>query len=283
MGTRQAIERIKRLLPTGRTLPYEAWRRRHHAMVGILLAEAVGLFIFSLAQGNGLLHSTADAAPIVPIALLGLKLEHRRRAASVLVSLGLITACAVLVHLWHGAIEAHFLFFITIMLLALYEDWVAFGIAFGYVVLHHGLMGALDPSGVYNHQNAVDHPWKWALIHGGFVLAAGAVAVTAWRLNEVVRAAAVESEQRFRGAFEGAPIGMVLFRLGEEGGVTQVNQAMCDISGRSAEQLEAADMRSMVHPEDARILRDAFRQLSSGDEPHPQCELRYIHADGHTV
>ena len=47
-------------------------------------------------------------------------------------------------------------------------------------------MGALDPGGVYNHQDAVQHPWKWALIHGGFVVAAGTASVVTWRLNENV-------------------------------------------------------------------------------------------------
>jgi PAS domain S-box-containing protein/diguanylate cyclase (GGDEF)-like protein len=278
-----AIARIKLLLPTGRTLSYEAWRRRHHAMVAILLAESVGLALFSLAEGNSMLHSWAHAAALAPIAVLGLVIEKRRRAASVLVSLGLITACALLVHIWHGAIEAHFLFFVTIMLLALYEDWVAFLIAFGYVVVHHGLMGALDPSGVYNHQDAVDHPWKWALIHGGFVLAAGAVAVTAWRLNESVRAEATASEERFRGAFAGAPIGMILFSYGGDGNVEQVNQAMCDITGRSAEDLTGGQMRDVVHPDDAQTVREAVELMASGEEERPQIEIRYIHADGHVV
>ena len=69
-------------------------------------------------------------------------------------------------------------------MLALYEDWLPFLVAAGYVVIHHGLMGALDPGGVYNHQDAIAHPWKWALIHGGFVVAAGLASVVAWRLNE---------------------------------------------------------------------------------------------------
>ncbi|MCA1706096.1 MAG: hypothetical protein LC808_23680, partial [Actinobacteria bacterium] len=40
----------------------------------------------------------------------------------------------------------------------------------------------------YNHPDAVAHPWKWAAIHGGFVLAAGIACVASWRLNEDVRA-----------------------------------------------------------------------------------------------
>ena len=45
----------------------------------------------------------------------------------------------------------------------------------------------LDPGSVYNHPDAIAHPWKWALIHAAFVAAAGVAAVMAWRLNEDVR------------------------------------------------------------------------------------------------
>ena len=41
-------------------------------------------------------------------------------------SLGLITASAMLVHLWGGVIEAHFHFFVMIGVLTLYQDWMPF-------------------------------------------------------------------------------------------------------------------------------------------------------------
>jgi hypothetical protein len=186
-------------------------------MVALLLVESVGLVAFSLGEGYTWLHGLAHAAALVPIAVLALAIENRRRAAAVLVSLGLVTACALLVHIWHGKTEGHFLFFVTIVVLALYEDWVPLLVAAAYVIVHHGVMGAVDPGGVYDHADAVAHPWKWAAIHGAFVMAAGAAAVGAWRLNEEVRAAARKSEERFRGAFEGAPIGMIIFRFGGEG------------------------------------------------------------------
>lgn len=286
------LRSLRELLPQGDTLPYAAWRRRHHAMVTLLFAEAVGLTIFSAAQGYGLLHSVGHVATLVPIGIAALLLEKRRRVASVLVSLGLITACALLVHVWHGAIEAHFLFFVTIVVLALYEDWIPFLVAFAYVVLHHGVAGALAPGGVYNHADAVEHPWKWAAIHGGFVAAAGIASVIAWRLNENVRAEAQasyrrarESEERFKGAFEGAPIGMVLFSFDGEtpDEVIQVNRAMCDITGRTREELHANAFRDVVHPDDAAAGVEAVRRLARGEEEHTQFEMRYIHADGRTV
>ncbi len=288
----RVLSSLRALLPQGHTLPYEAWRRRHHAMVGLLFAEALGLTIFSALQGYGLVHSLAHTGTLVPIGIAALWLEHRRRVASTLVSLGLITACALLVHVWHGAIEAHFLFFVTIVVLALYEDWIPFLVAFAYVVLHHGVAGALEPSAVYNHPDAVAHPWKWAAIHGGFVAAAGIVSVIAWRLNETVRAEAQasyrrarESEERFKGAFEGAPIGMVLFSFDHEtpNEVLQVNRAMCEITGRTREELHSSAFRNVVHREDAAAGVEAIRGLARGEEEHAQFDMRYIHADGRTV
>jgi diguanylate cyclase (GGDEF)-like protein/PAS domain S-box-containing protein len=279
------ISRLRLLLPEGRSLPDSAWRHRHHAMIGLLFFESIGLVVFSFAEGNSWHHSLAHAAALVPICAIALLIQDRRRVASVLVSLGLITACALLVHVWHGQTEAHFLFFVTIVVLALYEDWVPFLVAAAYVVIHHGAMGALDPSGVYNHQDAVDHPWKWAFIHGGFVVAAGVASVAAWRLNEGVRLRASESEARFKGAFEGAPIGMILFTFTDDntGGVDQVNDAMCEITGHTREHLEANSLRDVVHPEDVETTLAAVERLARGQDERPRFEIRYLHADGHTV
>jgi diguanylate cyclase (GGDEF)-like protein/PAS domain S-box-containing protein len=279
------ISRLRLLLPEGRTLPDSAWRHRHHAMIGLLFFESIGLVVFSFAEGYSWHHSLFHAAALMPICAIALLIQDRRRVASVLVSLGLITACALLVHTWHGQTEAHFLFFVTIVVLALYEDWVPFLVAAAYVVIHHGAMGALDPSGVYNHQDAIDHPWKWALIHGGFVVAAGVASVAAWRLNEGVRLRASESEARFKGAFEGAPIGMILFTFSSDntGGVDQVNEAMCEITGHTREHLEANSLRDVVHPEDVATTLAAVERLASGQAERPRFEIRYLHADGHTV
>jgi diguanylate cyclase (GGDEF)-like protein/PAS domain S-box-containing protein len=282
--------RLRLLVPTGRTLPDGAWLHRHHAMVGLLLAEAVGLAVFSVAQGSTVLHSAAHAAGLFAIGATAILVERRRRAASVLVSFGLVTACALLVHIWQGAIEGHFLFFVTIVVLALYEDWIPFLVAAGYVVLHHGIAGAIDPGAVYNHPAAVAHPWRWAAIHGAFVVAAGLASVAAWRLNETLRAQeqesyrrALESEERFRGAFEHAPIGMVLFKFGATGvEVDQVNQAMCELTGHSRERLRANGFEIVVDPSDAAAALEGLRALLDDGDHSVKLELRIRHASGAT-
>lgn len=261
-------------------------------MIGLLFAEAVGLAVFSAAEGNGLVHSAGHGVGLILVGALALVFEHQRRAASVLVSFGLVTACALLVHIWEGAIEGHFLFFVTIVVLALYEDWIPFLVAAAYVVIHHGIAGAIDPAAVYNHPDAIAHPWKWAAIHGGFVVAAGLASVAAWRLNETLRAQeqesyrrALESEERFRAAFEDAPIGMVLFTLTPRGPrkVVQVNRAIAEITGHSPEHLCAGRFGDVVHPDDSVEATEGVLGLLAGGQQSVRQELRYIHADGHTV
>jgi diguanylate cyclase (GGDEF)-like protein len=93
-------------------------------------------------------------------------------------------AASLLVHLTGGSIEAHFQFFVILAFLTLYQSWLPYLLALLYVVGEHGLVGALDPSAVYNNPAGVEHPWRYALIHGGFVLAASCANVLSWRLTE---------------------------------------------------------------------------------------------------
>jgi mannitol-specific phosphotransferase system IIBC component len=85
------------------------------------------------------------------------------------VAFGLLTCSALLVHVWDGRTEAHFHFFVMLSALVLYEDWTPYGLALVYVVLHHGVVGVMDPDSVFDHAGAVDDPWTWAAIHAVFV------------------------------------------------------------------------------------------------------------------
>jgi PAS domain S-box-containing protein len=203
----RAAERVASVLPRGQTLPDDAWRRRHHALLAILWLHVVGLPVFALLRGYSLSHSLLHGGSLVVLAGLATVLSNHRRTAASLVSLGLITSSALLVHTWGGVIEGHFHFFVMIALLALYEDWLPFLLAAAYVVIHHGVAGAIDPGAVYNHPDAVAHPWKWAAIHGMFVVAAGIASVATWRLNEDVRVAMRSSQEQLREAQRMARIG----------------------------------------------------------------------------
>ena len=122
-----------------------------------------------------------------------------RRGRTVLASVGLLSASAVLVHLSGGVIEMHFHFFVMVALVTLYQDWVPFLAAIGYVFVHHGLIGALDADSVFNHFAGRNQPWKWAGIHALFITGLSVVCLVTWRLSESLLAERRRAEERLRG------------------------------------------------------------------------------------
>ncbi|HEV2723842.1 MAG TPA: EAL domain-containing protein [Thermoleophilaceae bacterium] len=179
-----ALRTLLEHLPQGQLLPEHIWRRRHSMIVVVLWFHVVGLTAFGLTTGQSLPHVLGEGAVIALAAWVAgsQRVGTKLRVASA--SFGLITSSAVLVHLSGGLIESHFHFFVMIGLLTLYQDWTPYLLAIGYVVLHHGVGGVLAPESVYNHPDAVAHPWRWALVHAAFVLAASATHIVAWRTNE---------------------------------------------------------------------------------------------------
>lgn len=140
-------------------------------------------------------HVTAEAAGIAGLALLAGAVRGRSMGAAA-GTLGLITCSAVLVHLSGGVIEAHFHFFIMVAVVALYQSWIPFGLALLYTVIHHGTLGVLAPGSVYNHQAALNAPWLWAAIHGGFVGGAALAGLRAWKQSEIEKERAEEAAAR---------------------------------------------------------------------------------------
>jgi diguanylate cyclase (GGDEF)-like protein len=188
-------------MPQGHMLPAHLVERRHRGIVTVLAAHVPALLAFGLARGYTLGHLLFDLGPIIALAGLAIIPGFPRRARMAAACTGLITCSALLVHLWGGVIEAHFHFFVMIGLLTLYQEWLPFLLAIGYVVVHHGLFGVVQAHSVYDNPEAVAHPWRWALIHGGFVLAASLTHMASWRTNE---------QQLLRDALTGLPSRLLL-------------------------------------------------------------------------
>jgi len=172
------------LVPTGQLLTPAVWAQRHRGIVWLLWLHVAGVAVFALVRGKTVGHAVAEVTPMALCALAAALPALGRRARSAAAVLGLITASAVIVHLSGGVVEAHFHFFVMIGVITLYQDWLLFGLALGYVVVHHSVLGLLAPHDVFNHEAAVRSPWKWALIHGAFVLAASVAYLVNWQLSE---------------------------------------------------------------------------------------------------
>ena len=175
---------IRRALPEGRTLPEELWTRRHRGILILLWAHAVFIPAFALVRGYSLVHIAFEGAVVPALALVATAPSFGRRLRSAAASFGLLSCSAVLVHLSGGVIEMHFHFFVMVAVVALYQDWICFLAAIAYVLVHHGVLGAIDPGSVFNHYAALNHPWKWAAIHAFFVAGISVACLVTWRENE---------------------------------------------------------------------------------------------------
>lgn len=91
-----------------------------------------------------------------------------------------------------------------------------------------------------------------------------------------------EAEERFRSAFDNAPIGMALVNF-PDGCFAQVNRSLCELTGYSEEELLGKSSRAITHPEDLEADELSMGQLLSGKVRTYQREKRYLHRDGYVV
>jgi diguanylate cyclase (GGDEF)-like protein len=176
-------DRAVRLLPEGRLLPESVWQRRHRAIVRLCLASAALLVLFAWVRGSGQPAAVAVLIAVGGPAAMANVTSLGRKGQAAATTLSLMAASAALVHLWQGVTESHFIFFVMVGVVSLYQDWVPYGVALFMVIAHHGILGTLYPEVVFSH-DAQHNPWLWAGIHGAFVLAASLAHLAAWRLNE---------------------------------------------------------------------------------------------------
>jgi diguanylate cyclase (GGDEF)-like protein len=182
--TQGRFERLRPWIPQGRLVPDDVWRQRHRAFVALGMLHVPGVILFALATGHDLDHGIVEASPVAAAAFLAGRPSLGRTLQSIMASLSLLIASAVLVHLSGGVIEMHFHFFVVVPLLALYQDWIPFLLAIGFVSLHHFVGGTLDPGSVFSHTAGRENPLAWSLVHGTYIAALSAVSLVAWSLSQ---------------------------------------------------------------------------------------------------
>jgi PAS domain S-box-containing protein len=227
-----ALALVTGWLPRGNNLPYSRWLSRHRAMVWVIWLHVPALSTVGAVAGYGFLHVLADIAPIAFGATVATMPDFSRRTRTLAAVVSLVTCSAVLVHLTGGLIESHFHFFAVVAFVTLYQEWMPFAVCLAYVVVHHGLVGVVAPGAVFNHGDAVEHPVRWAAIHGLFVILASLASLASWRLTDVER----ENVERVLAA-----AGDGIYGVDPSGRITFVNPMLCDLVGTDSASLLGTD------------------------------------------
>ena len=260
-------------LPRARSLEAEVWEWRHRWLLVLLWLQAAGIAAAGVAKGYGLGHTGAHVALVAALGVAAGLRGRSRTLRSVCVAVGLFAESAVIVHLADGAIAAHFHFFVMLAALSLYEDAVPFLAAVAFVLLEHGLAGAIDPRSVYNDRTSIQHPWLLALVHGSLVAAAAGIQVLTWNANELVRGRLRLAERSARRERDRAErylrvAGTMMVALDERGRVETANEMAATVLGYEPDELHGADWFELAVPADERErARAGFARMKEGAAP----------------
>jgi diguanylate cyclase (GGDEF)-like protein/PAS domain S-box-containing protein len=282
---------LRAVLPTGGHLAPDVWRHRHRWILGVLWLHVPAIVIFGMAQDVPARHLALEVLPVAALAAGAARLSSRPRWSAAVTAVGLATCSAILVHLADGAIEMHFHFFVMIGVVTLYQDWGPFLASIAYVVAHHSVVGTLDPESVFNHPAALHSPFRWALIHGGFILAMSAVGLVSWRLNELTGVRLADREVKLAHAQSIAGLGS--WEWDVPAGTIEWSPELFRLFGLEVGEIQPSfdSFVDHVHPEDRPIVNAAVAHTHQTLEPFnfdfravlPDGRERWMHSQGEVV
>lgn len=252
------------LLPRGRPLPEDAWRRRHRGIVIVLALHIPWLVWYGIVSTGIPSHVLGETGIVALCVALASWPRLGRELRTIIASWGLVTCSALLVHYSGGLVEMHFHYFVVVAMVALYQRWTPYLLAILYVAVEHGAVGVVDPQSVYDHRDAWLHPWRWASIHAAFVLAASAVGVITWKLNEALRS---RTELILESAGEG------ICGLDPQGKVTFINPTGAALLGYDPDDLDGGSWWELTQNAMANSLADAVASSEEGEPSQPSAGM----------
>ena len=147
-------------------------------------------------------------------------------------------------------------------------------------VLAEGVVETEEPFVRTDETTGVAHIVKFPMsgLRGEQLIGGVAIDIT---VRKNAEASLKASEERFRSAFEFAPIGMAL--VAPDGKWLRVNRSVCETLGYTEQELLATDFQMITHPDDLESDLRFVRKLLDGSIETYQMEKRYFHKLGNVV
>ena len=274
--SRTRLAEIRRRLPRGGTLPAADWARRHRAIVTLTWVALGALVAYSALEHTEPLGASVYLVAALALALVATAGRFQPRLRAAAASLALLTLAGLLVRVSRGLTEMHTAYLLVLMVLTLYEAWTPLLLAVGFLLLHDGIVGTLDPHAVIEEGRSWLGPWGAAALYALTAAIAGAIGVLTWRLNEQLRIGLQEGERRHRQIVETANDG--IWMLGADGRTNFVNRRMADMLGYTADEMLGKTLFDFMDDEGFAAAAATF----AGDRPSDagQIAVRYRRKDG---
>lgn len=106
--------------------------------------------------------------------------------------------------------------------------------------------------------------------------------VRLFRRDQEIAARLRESEAKFRAVFEQAPVGIGRVRFTDARWM-DVNQAFCQMLGRSKEEMLATPWPDITHPDDVDLDLLPFKRMAAGELDRYSVEKRFFRKDGQII
>ncbi len=193
------VRRWARYLPLDWRLDDDAFALRHRAALSVAVGLLLALVPIGLAKGEPIGHVLLELVPMGLFLTLA-AVSSGREVAALSAAAALMTASSLLVHFTDGLIESHFLFFVILPLIALYQNWRPFALSIAFVVFHHAVIGTVAPETVYNHDAAIENPILWGIIHALFVIGLVVVLIVEWNFSVSAQRLAEERQIELQSA-----------------------------------------------------------------------------------
>jgi two-component system, sensor histidine kinase and response regulator len=153
------------------------------------------------------------------------------------------------------------------------------------------VFAALRERRMYEVEHRIRHKdgsirWIWARGHGVFAPDGSLRFIEGLNLDMTRQKQAEqelrESEERFRGTFESAAVGIV--HSDSSGRFLRVNQKFCAIVGYSREELLHKTLQDIIHPDELNAHLEHYESIFARNAPPADAtERRYLRKDGTTV
>ncbi|MCU1391903.1 MAG: putative signaling protein [Ilumatobacteraceae bacterium] len=173
-------------MPRGRNLTEPLWEKRHRAITILLYVMIVATIPYGIAVSMPLIYSPAVVLPSIATVVAARK-ARSRQWRSMYTTLGLFASASMYVYLAGGVTEAHFLYFVLVGVISLYQDWRPFLAGVSLVLFNHVVFGLIMPGAVFEMADSmtIGVTMRMALIHTVFLLASTVASIVAWKASEV--------------------------------------------------------------------------------------------------